>query len=316
MAFTAIKPEVYAKTALAILERIIKIPSMVDVRNGAEFKGAKDDTVNIKIAARGTARRKLLRATGNDRIIQTDDLAESKISIKLTDHVYFATDTTDENYSLDISDFAQQVLVPSVRAVAVELEDIVYEQIQSATYVPGLNVIEWAAADDVWGKLVDARQVLNRAFVPDTGRFLLVGSAAEARILKDTDIKPGPNPTGLGSGTLASAALGTIAGWTIVPSSLVGDDEAYGFIKSAFVLANIAPPLPDGASFARSMGSDGFELRWLKDYDSTILSDRSIVDAWVGTASVEDGKVPASAGGVGHVTGSAYNPRAVKFVLS
>lgn len=316
MAFTAIKPEVYAATSLAILERMIKIPAMVDVRNGAEFKGAKDDTVNIKIAARGTARRKLLRATGAGRIIQTDDLAESKISLKLTDHVYFATDTTDENYSLDIADFAQQVLVPSVRAVVVELEDIVFEQIQSATYVPDLNIVPWAAADDVWSTLVDGRQVLNKAFVPDQGRFLLVGSAAEARILKDTDIKPGPNPTGLGVGTLASAALGTIAGWTIVPSSLVGDDEAYGFIKSAFVLANVAPPLPDGAAFARSIGSEGFELRWLKDYDSTILSDRSIVDSWVGTASVEDGKVPASAATVGNPLNSAYNPRAVKFILS
>lgn len=316
MAFVALKPEVYASTALGILERIVKIPSMVDVRNGSEFKGAKDDTVNIKIAARGIARRKLLRATGSDRIIQTDDLAESKISIKLTDHVYFATDTTDENFSLDIADFAQQVLVPSVRAVAVELEDIVYEQIQDATYVDGLNVVEWGAADDVWGVLVDGRQILNRAFVPDTGRFLLVGSAAEARILKDVDIKPGPNPTGLGAGTLASAALGTIAGWTIVPSSLVGDDEAYGFVKSAFVLANVAPPLPDGAAFARSIGSEGFELRWLKDYDSTILSDRSIVDSWVGTASVEDGKVDADHVVTGHILNSAYNARAVKFVLS
>jgi hypothetical protein len=320
MAFTPLKPEAIAASAITVLERLIVLPSLIDTFPGTSFIGVKNDTVNRRIPARAKARSKALRATGADRVILTDDLTESSIPIRLTDHVYFATDCTDENLTLDISSFTEQILAPSVRGVVEELENRVYDLIADATYVNNLNTFNWTpeALDargrkqGAWYMATSVDKIMNRAFVPQGGRILLVGPQVKWEILNDSKLEPGPGGADHIS-ALQEATVGRLAGFTVVESPMVGDNEAFAFTRSAFTQAILAPAAPESLKWAKTVGSNGFGLRWIRDYDKDILAERSIVDVYTGGASVEDGKVPT--GIAGATAGTAYNARAVKINL-
>jgi hypothetical protein len=326
MAFVPLKAEQIAPAAMTVMERLITLPALIDTFPGESFKGVKNDTVTRRIPARVKARRKALRATGSARVIITDDLAESSISIKLTDHVYFATDCTDENLTLDITNFTEQILAPSVRGVVEELENQAYDVIADATYVTGLNVYDWQVDGTdantgrkmgAWWMATSVDKILNRAYVPQGGRILLVGPEAKFVLLNDAKLEPGPGGADHIS-ALQEATVGRIAGFTVVESPLLEDDECYAFTRSAFTQAVVAPVVPESLKFGKSVGSSGFGLRWIRDYDKDILSERSIVDVYTGASSVEDGRVPTVApAGVtyGAAGGTTYNARAVKINL-
>jgi hypothetical protein len=323
MAFIPLKPEAIAPAAMEVLERLILLPALIDTFPGESFKGVKNDTVTRRIPARVKARRKALRATGSARVIITDDLAESSIPIQLKDHVYFATDCTDENLTLDISNFTEQILAPSVRGVVEELENQVYDLIADATYVTGLNVYDWQVDGTdtdtgrkmgAWWMATSVDRILNRAFVPQGGRILLVGPGAKFVLLNDAKLEPGPGGADHIS-ALPEATVGRIAGFTVVESPMLADDEAYAFTRTAFTQAIVAPAVPESLKFGQAVGSNGFGLRWIRDYDKDILSERSIVDVYTGGASVEDGKVPSTGGTYGAAAGTNYNARAVKINL-
>lgn len=323
MAFLPAQSEEIAATAVGILERLIILPSLVERWDGNMFKGVKNETVYRRIPPRTKARQKALRETGVGRVILTDDLAEGLIPVTLDTHTYHATDLTDENLTLDITNFGQQVLVPQVRSIAEQLEsDIMDEIAEAGNYVTGLNKISWNpggaqtafAAKDAFAMAVRARQILTKAHVPEAGRVLLVGSDIEAAFLLDPTIRPGMSFSGLGEDALRRAQIGQVANFTIVSHPLVPDNKAYAFSRSAFIQAVVAPVVPDGVGFGASAGSDGYNMTWLRDYDPTILSDRSIVQTYSGTASTRDGKVPS--GISGFTAGTAYNARAVEITAT
>src|SRR5690606_2192927 len=77
-------------------------------------------------------------------------------------------------------------------------------------------------------------------------------------------------------------------GFTIVTSHSIPADFAIAFHRSAFVFANVAPVVPEGAVSGRSVAEGGIAMRYLRDYDPTYLRDRSVVSSFAATASVND----------------------------
>lgn len=316
-----LKAEVIIATALGLLQREIVLPALVHTYTVDDFRYAKNDTINIPIRATLTARENALRATGSAREVVTDSLAESSTPVTLSKHVYNAVDVTDEELTLDIASFGDQVLSPQVRAVAEKLEAHIYNQIAAGSYVQGVNDFEWdVETSKAFSTALRVRRALNEANAPQNNRVLLVGPGAEEAILNDDKFMPSVNDDGLGAAALRDATIGRIAGFTVVTSNLLAADEMYGLTREAFVMGNVAPVVPDGVVFGRSMRHEDFSMRWIRDYDSKVLSDRSIVSSYVGTAQVADGKVPAkqldgSALPVGVTAGDAYNARAVRVSL-
>src|SRR5436190_16821546 len=121
MANTYIKAETVLRAALGLLEREIVLPRLVwREPDPTRFKGAKDDTVSIRLPAFMRARKRVLRG---GRPITVDNLAETKVDLTLDEDIYKAVAITDEEMTLDIVDFGLQVLQPVMASVARGVED-------------------------------------------------------------------------------------------------------------------------------------------------------------------------------------------------
>jgi hypothetical protein len=316
-----LKPDVIAAAALGLLERELVLPRLVQRMGINDFRGAADDTVTIRVPARTTAREYEWRTRVSPIVL--DELSETSVPVTLSKHPYSAVAVTDEELTLDIVSFSEQVLRPQVRAVAEKLETYVYDAMNGAdlhwpTIAPGAgdspggggSTAEYDNdAKDILVALVEARRRLNVKNVPVAGRVIVVGADIEAILLNGTQLL---DASAAGSdGALRDATIGRLYGMPIYTSNALPTDEAWVFHPSAFVLANVAPVVPDGVTMGSSQSFEGLAMRWIRDYDPNYLRDRSVVSAFAGYASVEEDPDPASA-----VGDQVENVRAVKINLS
>jgi len=284
MANTLLKPETIVNTGLGILSRELVLGNLFTKLNAADFRGAKNDTVSFRIPAVLTAREYAWR---NDRSspIVIDPLTETKIDVTLNHDFYSAVRITDEELTLDIRDFGTQVLQPQMRAVGEKAESVIATALAAGTYATEIDFVE--GVDDPVHVIIDARKALNLSNVPQSGRFLLVGADVEAAILKaDGLVKVDQSGS---DSALRDATIGRIAGFTVVTSNSIDPDAAYAAHSTALVLGTAVPANPAGAVKSASASYQGWGMRWLQDYDPTILSDRSIVSTFAGATVVADG---------------------------
>src|ERR1044071_83878 len=297
MANQFLKVGVITQTMISLLFRELKLWRTVwtDAVNPDEFVNALNDTVTLRVPARAVAHTRTLRSGGP---ITLDELNEYPVAVKLDTDVYSAKKVTDEEFTLDIVNFGKQVLLPQVRAVAEGVENKLAAEIAGASYADDLPIDR----SDPYLAAVAARKYLNDRNVPSSQRTLLVGSGVEAamleasRFVKFTDSPGGP----AAQDASTEGTIGRIAGFTVVESNAVDEDEAYAYHKTAFVAAGRTPKVPLGATMGEtvSLGTAeqqqagasmaGLSARWIADYDPINLLDRSIVNTWVGTAAVED----------------------------
>lgn len=286
MANTFIKPTVVNRTALGLLLREIVLPGIVWTNGVGDFAGAFNDTITIRIPARATARKRALRGTGGARNITLDSLTEQSVAVQLTEDVYSAVPVTDEELTLDITDFGEQILTPQVRAVVEMLEADIAATIQGATYQSTVTVGTGDAA--TYNAVVDAREFLNINNVPMNGRTLLVGPGFESALLKDPQFARFDHTGDVSNSALREATVGRIGGVDVVTSNALRRGEAYLFHKSAYVFANRAPNVPAGVPFGSSQSFQNLSMRWIRDYDATTLTDRSVINSFAGYLAVTD----------------------------
>jgi P22 coat protein - gene protein 5 len=293
VAHTFIKAERIAAQALGILEREIVLPALVWRNAGGSFVGAAGDTITMRVPARTTARTRVLRgargtASEGEGIITMDELTETSVDVTLDTAVYSAVPITDEQLTLDISDFGAQVAEPQVRAIAEGVENAVIAEMTGATYATTINIPVSTASDDIYDSLVDARVALNKANVPMSERYLVVGSDFEGVLLKSDDLHQ-VDRSGSDS-ALRDADIGSIAGFSrVIVSNGLPSDQAYAFHRTAYVLNMQAPAIPAGASYGTSRAYANLSLRWIRDYDFRNVQDRSMFDVYIGTNVVADG---------------------------
>ena len=290
MANTFIKATRVAAAALGLLEREIVLPGLVWRDAGGDFAGAGGDTISIRVPARTTARTRTLRgargsASEGTGIITMDDLTETKVDVTLDTDVYNAVPVTDEELTLDITDFGAQILAPQVRAVAEGIENALVDEMLGATYATTLTL----DTADPYKTAVDAGVALNKANVARTERYLVVGADMEGVFLKSDHLSK-VDQAGDDS-ALRRAVIGRLAGFgDVIATNALPPDVGIAFHRTAFVLGMRAPAVPSGASFGSSQTYQGLAMRWLRDYDFRNVQDRSLVDVFIGTSSVVDGK--------------------------
>lgn len=287
MANTYIKAAQIVQAAALLLQREIVLPRLVWTQPDANFKGALNDTVTLRVPAVLAARTRTLRSTDP---LQADTLTETSVPIVLDTHVYSLLNITDEELTLDIADFAAQVLAPQMRAVAEGMENAIVDALE------GANEAATISMDDAhpYDTLVDAGTILNDNNVPRNGRVLVMGSGIEAVILKSDKFSK-VNESGT-SDALRDATITRAAGFTLVGSNAVDPWTAYAMDQYAVAFADVAPALPAGATMKERVSTAGLALRYIRDYNPTNSTgpvDRSLVDAFVGAASVEQNGVNA-----------------------
>ena len=285
MANTFLKPTVINRTALKLLEREVVLPRLVWGYSDADFRGAYSDTVTLRLPAVLSSRDYTFRNTRGSEIV-VDDLTETSVPIVLDKDIYSAVAITDEQLTLDIIDFAEQVLSPQVKAVARGLEDVIATTMNGATYGTSLDFTD--SSDSLWSTLVSARQALNDENVPREGRILVVGSDIETEMLNDDKFNRVDSAGDGATTALREATINRLAGFTIVGSQAIDPEVAYAFHPTAFAFVNVAPAVPDGVNFGSRLAADGLAMRWIKDYEALKLRDRSVVSSFAGCSSVED----------------------------
>ncbi|NKV28220.1 hypothetical protein GS921_00290 [Rhodococcus hoagii] len=283
MANTILKAEQILSAGLGVLERDVVLPRIIasDASRHFSSRSPKNDTVSIRIPGRTVAKDKPWR--NKSAAIEISDLNEFKIDVKLDTHPYNAIELTDEELTLDIDDFTEQVTVPQTRSVAERIEEKIATTIAGAAY-PTDSVI--AIGSNFYDAAVDARRVLNDYHVPQNDRVFLVGTAVEAAILKSDQFKKFDQ---IGdSSALRNATIGNVAGFPIVVCNSIDPNEAYAFHRTAFQSVYRVPASPLGGVDTASGSYAGIAMRWVKDYDSTHMVNRSIFDTFFGISVVTD----------------------------
>lgn len=289
MAQVFLKSEKIISQGLGLLQRELVLPRMV-VRYGvADFRGAKNDTITIRIPSLLKGREYEWRTRSAP--IEVDELNEYSIPVTLDKHVYNAVQITDEELTLDIMSWGEQVARPQIRAVAEVLEGYIATAMDTANYRHEVSFVEDDDPDsrEFYTAAIEARKWLNVENVPAAGRVIVLGSNAEAAALNSGHLVK-VDQAGSDS-ALRDAIIGRIAGFTVLGNvNSVDPDFAVAMHPTAFALANVAPLVPDGASAGATMTFDSLAMRWIRDYDSDYLRDRSVYSSFAGAASVEDGR--------------------------
>lgn len=283
MANEFVKAEQVVAQMLGVLERDTVLAQFTWRDLGADrFKGAKNDTVTLKVPAYTTARTRVMRS---NTAIVLDDLTETSVDVKLDTHVYKAIRVTDEEMTLDIVNFGEQVTGPAMSAVVRKVDDAVGDEMAGATPEVTITI----DTDDPYDTLIDARVALNLAGVPAGQRFLAVGANVEAAILKSDHLSDFDKSGS--SEAFREAVIGRIAGFTAVTAIGLDPDVAIAAHRTAFPLALVAPEVPMGASWGEKRTYRGLQLRTLRDYDPTDSSgpaDRLLTDTFLGVATTLD----------------------------
>lgn len=285
MANSFIKAAQIVEAANLLLQRNIVLPRLVWSQPDAAFSGALNDTITLRVPAVRTASTRTMRASSG---LSPVDLAETSVPVVLNTHVYDLLNITDESLTLDVRNFVTQILAPQMRGVAEGMEDVIATALGAATWKStAVNFVE--GTDDGYDVLIAAGKALNKLNVPRSERVFACGANVEAALFGDDRIVKA-NEAGTDS-ALREATIARLAGFTVVGTNALGEDEAYAFHRTAIAFANVAPALPEGATMKARVSSEGLAMRYLRDYNPTNSTgpvDRSLVDAFVGASSVDD----------------------------
>jgi hypothetical protein len=281
---TFLKPTVIVATALGLLARELSLPSRVWLDPVGDFTGAFNDTISIRLPAYVNGRTRALRS-GATRT--QDGLYERKVDLTLDTDVYLDVPITDELLTLDISNFGAQVLAPMVEGIGRTIEDELVDVVTAATYE---NSIAFVATSDTPYEdvAVKARQYLNQARVPKSGRTIACGSELEAAFLVDPQFIRADHIGISAEQTVREGFIGRVAGFDVFSSDALPSDEGYAFHQTAYALSTRAPVIPSGAAWGASMSYAGMALRAVRNYDSDAVQDRLLLDAWMGAGVVKD----------------------------
>lgn len=283
------KGEKFAATAIELLKRNFKAPALLVHKYGeADFRGAKDDVVNVKRPPLLRARDKGWRSSN---AIVVDDLVQSRIQVPLSTFPYNAVHLSPEEATLDEVDFVRDIQSPQMEAIQAFIEELVVAALSGASYVYEVDY-----DPDGEGVIADPRKVALRARkhfadakVPVTGRYWLVGSSVSEAVAghdKLLDVNTAGLPEALRDGV-----VGKLGGFTVVEMDALDADESYFIHESAVALAQVAPVVPAGAVSGKSVNAGGIAVTQIFDYDSVNAKDRSIVEAFAGAVPVLDPEV-------------------------
>lgn len=277
-----VKPQVIANTAVGLIYDELLLTNLITPASFDQYKGAEDDTVNIKVPGLLPARSYAFRNDRTDEVL-FDEYAETTVPVQFTaGRVYSGVKVTDEQNDFD--QVTVDKLMPlQARAVARAMENDTANTMRNADY----EVVVGGAEKDIYRALVEARKLLQK-FRSQGVRNLIVGTDFEAALLLDKRFTAAVSSGDEAGGVLRTGNIGNWVGFRIYVSDVIAPDEAIAFTDSAFGFAVAAPSVPGSVPFGATAAADGYALRWIRDYDMTRVVDRSLVDCFFGSRQIKD----------------------------
>lgn len=297
-----IKPEKVAAVAAQVIKQSTVVPNLITNEGFDQFVGAENDTVFIKVPGYLPAHEiPNWRAERTTPLI-LDAFSERKIAITLGGNTYQSTKLQDEQKDFDLLDWTKVVGVQA-EAIARNLEDkainlvLPYNSSTNPKGVPYEVTIGGADADRSTARtakgrrvdLVALRSACDKIRMPKEGRIFLVGSAIYDDLLLDDKIVFSQYTSeATAEGALREAQVGRLLNMNIVSAPELPDDFGVCFNRGAFLMATAAPSVPASVGFGATAAAGFATVRFMRDYDSSILSERSILNLYNGTRYTTD----------------------------
>ncbi len=314
MAYTehdVVKAEQIAATAAVSLEETLIVPQVFFREDIARFKGAKDDTVNVKVEGVLPFRSYGWR---NDRSVPVvwDEYKEKTVAVTFGGDTMSGVRLTDEQKDFDLDGWSKLV-TKQTEAVGRGLEAHSTDFLVDAPYEIQLGL----DATNLRKGLIRARSVMNRLNVPAGARTILCGTDVEAALLEDEKLNLASNVGEAEAVTaLREATLGRRYGFDFVVAQELPPGTAIVMVDSGFVFVTGAASVPNSIPFGSNASHNGVSLRWMVDYDMDFKVDRSLVDTYDSYRQVMDTLVGRDADGQGFVSDYEHFVRAFKLELA
>lgn len=278
MAFNLYTPEQAGEVTLAGIASSLDLARHVRRYTEADFAPGTGGKAYLRIPSALTARARSLRDTNTAVVF--DELVEKRTSVDLSTNLVSAVKIGDAELRLDITDFFKQVLRPQAESIADGIDNAL------AALLSGINAstdptgYDAAKPTDVF---VKGRRAL-RAKGVDVANSDLVAFVGGA-VIDDLLLSGALDFSKTGdANALRSGSAGRIAGFEVAETSRgVADDEIVFTTRTGLYVATVAPEVPNGVPFGNVTVKDGLAVRYLRDYDATHLTERSVASVFVGT---------------------------------
>jgi len=311
-----VKPAVLVQSAVSALSDQLSISNTVTKRSDMKtFFKSSGDTISQRVKGTVPVRTYTARNDRSQPII-TDQYQETVVTVTISaDRPYSAIKMTDEQRDWDFQDGWGDIIEAQTSSIASYLEHGVLNQILKAPYE---RVIKVAATDPAnqdrfYNAVVDAKKALRLMRTPNDTLYCVCGVDFEEQILKSNRFLKDQTR---GDDALTSAKLGVIAGVQFVSSTQIPADEAYMYASSGFLVFTGVPSIPQSVPFGSTASAGGWALRWLMDYDTAYLTDRSVFDCYAGYSYVKDRLAVFDGSSREIVSTDEYFVRGVKLVLN
>jgi hypothetical protein len=208
----------------------------------------------------------------------TDDLVEGKITVPINMQPYSQVKVSAKEETLQIEDFAAQVILPQVAGIVEFIDGAVAAKLETTTGTA--SGADWNAA------IVAARDTLSANKVPTADRWLAAAPDVVGGMLQSTVFAQG-NVNGAAS-ALADGLVGRYMGFNVVESPFVTAGTAVAYHRTAVAGVFRTPVTPLGAT-SGSASLNGVTAQVIYTYSPSQLADVVIAQTLFGLG---DGGAP------------------------
>lgn len=317
-----VKPAVLVEAAVSALKDELVIANTVTKRTDlTTFFKSSGDTISQRVKGTVPVRTYTARNDRSQPII-TDNYQETVVTVTISaDRPYSAIKMTDEQADWDFTDGWGDIIEAQTSSIASYLEHGVLNQILKAPYervilvkddAAGLTAAADANQEVFYNAVVEAKKALRLMRTPNDTLYAICGVDFEEKIIKSNRFL---KDQGRGDDALTSASLGTIAGVQFVSSTHIPADEAYLYASSGFLAFTGVPRVPQSVPFGATASAGGWGLRFILDYDTAYLTDRSVFDCYAGYSYVKDRLSVFDGSSRDIISADEYFVRGVKLAL-
>ena len=196
----ALIPEYWANESILLLNEEMVAAGLVH-RDFSDEVAEAGDTVNTQKPSTFVGKRKI-----DSEDVTSQDVTETNIAVVLNQHLHVSFTLKDGEVSKSFKDLVTRYLAPAMSAQARFVDQCLLGQATQflANTSGGLGLLSASTAHN---HLVETREKLNNQKAYPTGRNLVLGSSAEARML-ETDLFISAERMGDGGAAMREAHLG------------------------------------------------------------------------------------------------------------
>ena len=273
-----------ARSTLAALRWLTTLPRTVRQDFSQEFVAGRGQTINVrKPISAGEAKTYTAANRAARDEITFNDLTEAWVPVKMDTQVYNAVRLPDDFATFTLENLEQQVLIPQAESVVDVLASPLITQMEAIASGTGLEIA--AGGANGLAVVTKARRTLNERKVPFADRFLAVGTGVAESLL---NLKELTSVAESGAdGALREGIIGRLRGFTVIEDPALADDFGVAYHRDAFAHVTRPSREPEGAAKSATVAQDGFALRWIQHYNPLQLEDQSVVDTFVGAATLD-----------------------------